>query len=355
MMNLLVTGAAGFIGSNFVYHMLASDQTCTVVGLDKLAYAGNYDNLTALPEDQLRRFTFIKGDIVDRTLIEQLFQECGFDALVNFAAETHVDRSIHDAQPFLMTNVVGTQCLLDTATRHWRKGSGWPSLCRFVQVSTDEVYGSLGSDGYFTERTPLAPRNPYSASKAAADHLVQACHHTFGLPTCITRCSNNYGPYQFPEKLIPLMIRNALRHEELPVYGDGRQVRDWLYVADHCRAIELVLRDGQPGQVYNVGGHNERENITIVRNLLASLREHARDPEINEGLIRHVEDRLGHDRRYAIDASKIESELGWRPTVAFEQGIARTIDWYLENRQWTERVISGEYLRFYELNYHVRQ
>jgi dTDP-glucose 4,6-dehydratase len=353
-MTLLVTGAAGFIGSNFVYHLLAEEPGCRVVGLDKLTYAGNLENLSALPAEHARRFVFVKGDIDDRALLDRLFAEHGFDGLVNFAAESHVDRAIHDAQVFLTTNVLGTHALLEAARRHWKAADGWRENTRFVQVSTDEVYGSLGQQGFFSEQSPLAPRNPYAASKASADHLVQAFHHTFGLPASITRCSNNYGPYQFPEKLIPLMIRNALRHEPLPVYGDGRQVRDWLYVEDHCRAIARVLRAGRPGQVYNIGGHHERENIDLVRSLLAALRQRTGDARIDERLIRHVEDRPGHDRRYAIDASRIEAELGWTPRVAFEQGLERTIGWYLEHRDWTERVISGEYLDFYEKNYAAR-
>ncbi len=348
-MKLLVTGVAGFIGSNFVYHLLETDPGARLVGLDKLTYAGNYENLEALPAEARERFRFVKGDINDRALVERLFSEHAFDGVVNFAAESHVDRAIEDSQIFLETNVLGTQNLLDAARRH---GAG--TGVRFLQISTDEVYGELGPSGMFTEETPLAPRNPYSASKAAADHLALAFHHTYGMPVLITRCSNNYGPYQFPEKLIPLMIRNALRHEPLPVYGDGKHVRDWLYVRDHCRAVEMVLRSGTPGRVYNVGGNNERENLFVVRKLLSVLRERTGDPEIGEGLIRHIEDRPGHDRRYAIDATRIRTELGWEPETPFEVGIERTIDWYLAHRDWTERVVSGEYLRFYEQNYSGR-
>lgn len=350
-MNVLVTGAAGFIGSNFVYHYLESEPEGRVVGVDALTYSGNLENLSALPEASRQRFEFVKADICDRPQVEGLLKERQLNAVVHFAAESHVDRSIQEATAFLKTNVLGTQILLDAARAAWRDGSSWLSGVKFVQVSTDEVYGELGPKGSFSEQTPLAPRNPYSASKAAADHLVSAAHHTHGLPACITRCSNNYGPYQFPEKLIPLMIRNALKHETLPVYGDGRQVRDWLFVRDHCRAIELVLASGAPGRVYNIGGNNERENIVVVNHLLDVLSERTGDGAIGPALVDHVTDRPGHDRRYAIDASRIRTELGWAPTITFEEGIVSTIDWYLDNSDWCERVISGEYLDFYEHNY----
>lgn len=350
-MKILVTGAAGFIGSNFVHVLLKHDPACRVVVLDKLTYAGNYENLAGMPPEFAARLVFVKGDINDRPLLDRLFLEHEFDKVMHFAAESHVDRSIDNAEVFLATNVLGTHALLEAARKHWRSGNAWRSGRRFVQVSTDEVYGSLGAEGHFQETTPVAPRNPYAASKASADHLVLAFQHTFGLPACITRCSNNYGPFQFPEKLIPLMIRNALRHEHLPVYGDGRQIRDWLFVEDHCRALIRVLDGGRSGEVYNIGGRRELENLTLVKVLLDALRSRTGDPAIGAHLIQHVADRPGHDRRYAIDATKIERELGWRPEVEFEQGLARTVDWYLAHREWTERIISGEYLDFYEKNY----
>ena len=353
-MQILVTGVCGFIGSNFVYHLLGSDKDCQIVGVDKLTYAGNYENLVALPKASQARFRFVKGDINDGEHIEQLFEEYDFSAVINFAAESHVDRSIHDSQVFLVTNVLGTQTLLDVAKKHWKADVGYRSDCRFVQISTDEVYGALGSQGKFCENTPLSPRNPYSASKTAADHICMAYYHTYGFPVSITRCSNNYGPYQFPEKLIPLIIRNALKHERLPVYGDGLQVRDWLYVEDHCRAVNLVWQQAAPGEVYNIGGNNERENLGLVRVILDILHQRTNDAKINHDLIQHVEDRLGHDRRYAIDASKIEHELGWTPRVSFEEGIRSTIDWYLQHQSWTDHVISGEYRDFYAKNYETR-
>ena len=354
MTHLLVTGVAGFIGSNFVYHVLGTHPEISIVGLDSLTYAGNLENLAALGKKEQERFTFVKGDIGDRPLADSLFSEHAIDAVVNFAAESHVDRSIKDPQLFLRTNILGTCTLLDAARAAWHRDGRWLPGCRFLQVSTDEVYGSLGPEGYFTEETPLDPHSPYSASKAAADMIVKAYHDTFGMPVLITRCSNNYGPYQFPEKLIPLMIRNALQHRPLPVYGDGKNVRDWLYVEDHCRAIEVVLKNGRPGGVYNIGGNNEWENIAIVRLLLSILREETGDPGINENLIQFVKDRPGHDRRYAIDSTRISRELGWEPVTSFPDGIKKTVRWYLDHREWMERVISGEYLSFYERNYEQR-
>ncbi len=354
MTHLLVTGVAGFIGSNFVYHVLGTHPEISIVGLDSLTYAGNLENLAALGKKEQERFTFVKGDIGDRPLADSLFSEHAINAVVNFAAESHVDRSIEDPQLFLRTNILGTCTLLDAARAAWHRDGRWLPGCRFLQVSTDEVYGSLGPEGYFTEETPLDPHSPYSASKAAADMIVKAYHDTFGMPVLITRCSNNYGPYQFPEKLIPLMIRNALQHRPLPVYGDGKNVRDWLYVEDHCRAIEVVLKNGRPGRVYNIGGNNEWENIAIVRLLLSILREETGDPGINESLIQFVKDRPGHDRRYAIDSTRISRELGWEPVTSFPDGIKKTVRWYLDHREWMERVISGEYLSFYERNYEQR-
>lgn len=336
-MKLLVTGGAGFIGSNFIHHLLAGDSDWELVNFDALTYAGNLENLAQLKDDP--RYRFVKGDVSNPQEVTEVLDD-SFDAIVHFAAESHVDRSIEGARIFLETNVLGTQVLLERA-----KGLGG---MRFVMVSTDEVYGSLGpKDEAFSETTPLAPNSPYSASKASADLLCRAYHHTFGLPVLITRCSNNYGPFQFPEKLIPLMISNALQDEPLPVYGDGKNVRDWLYVRDHCSAIEAVLTKGCPGEIYNIGGDSQRENIEVVRRLLEILGK-------PESLIRYVGDRLGHDRRYAIDASKIKRELGWRPRIRFEEGLAETVQWYLEHEKWLEQVRSGEYRAYYQRMYSGR-
>ena len=346
-MTILVTGVAGFIGSNFVYYYLRKHKDRKIIGLDKLTYAGNLDNLSKLSEEEKNRFTFIKGDINDRKLLEEIYSKYEIDGVINFAAESHVDRSIHDPGIFVKTNVLGTQTLLHVFKEHYDERKKQ----KFLHISTDEVYGALGPTGYFTEETPLDPHSPYSASKASSDLIVKAYHDTYGLNTNITRCSNNYGPYQFPEKLIPLMIHNALNHKELPVYGDGKQIRDWLYVEDHCKAIDLVFEKGKSGEVYNIGGHNEKENIEIVKLIITYLQEKTKDKEINEGLIKHVKDRLGHDRRYAIDPTKIKNELGWEPETRFEDGIKKTIDWYLENQEWMKKVIAGEYMEFYRRNY----
>jgi dTDP-glucose 4,6-dehydratase len=326
MKRILVTGGCGFIGANFIRLELEAYPDFEITNLDALTYAGNPDNLAGLDDEP--RYRFVQGDIADRPLVMELVAE-GFDAVVNFAAESHVDRSIDDAMPFLRTNVVGTQCLLDAA-----RAADTP---RYVQVSTDEVYGTLRpNDPPFTEKTPLAPNSPYAASKAGADLLVRAAHHTHGMDTVITRCSNNYGPYQFPEKLIPLFITNALADIPLPVYGDGRQVRDWIHVTDHCRGIDAVLRRGRPGVVYNFGGRSERFNLDVTRAVLKLTGK-------PESLICHVTDRPGHDRRYAVDCSRAEAELGWRPTVVFEEGLAATVDWYRTHTDWVERVRSGAY------------
>lgn len=326
MKRLLVTGGCGFIGANFVRLQLATYPDITITNLDALTYAGNPDNLRDLESDS--RYRFVHGDIANRDLVFSLIGE-GFDAVVHFAAESHVDRSINDATPFLTTNLTGTQCLLDAV-----RAAGTP---RYVQVSTDEVYGTLGpEDPAFTEKTPLAPNSPYAASKAGADLLVRAAYHTHNLPVITTRCSNNYGPYQFPEKLIPLFITNALADKPLPVYGDGRQVRDWIHVSDHCRGVDAALRHGQPGEVYNFGGRCERYNLDITAAIL-SLTGKPKD------LIRHVTDRPGHDRRYAVDCSYAEATLGWRPQVKFETGLAETVAWYRNNTEWVERVRSGAY------------
>ena len=333
-MKILVTGGCGFIGSNFVHFMLKAHPDCTIVNLDKLTYAGNLENLADVEKHP--RYRFVKGDICDRKTVETVFRDHGIDAVINFAAESHVDRSITGPSIFIETNVSGTNVLLEVAKDY--------RVQRFVQISTDEVYGSLGSSGRFTETTPLHPNSPYSASKASADLLALAYHHTFALPVVITRCSNNYGPYQFPEKLIPLMIANALDGKSLPVYGDGLNVRDWLYVKDHCGAIDAVLHRGNIGEVYNIGGNNERPNIDIVKQLLKKLGK-------PESLITHVKDRLGHDRRYAIDATKIMSELNWKPSVTFEQGLNETVDWYISREAWWRRIVSGEYQEYYRKMY----
>ena len=336
-MNILVTGGAGFIGSNFVYFEQQYHPEDRVVCLDKLTYAGNLRNL----EDAMKNenFRFVKGDIADRDCVFPLFEEEKFDIVVNFAAESHVDRSVEDPGIFLQTNILGTQVLMDACRKY--------GIGRYHQVSTDEVYGDLPLDRpdlFFTEETPIHTSSPYSASKASADLLVQAYHRTFGLPVSITRCSNNYGPYHFPEKLIPLMISRALNDESLPVYGTGENIRDWLYVEDHCRAIDLVMRQGRVGEVYNIGGHNERANLDVVKTILKAL-------DKPESLITYVKDRPGHDRRYAIDPTKIHNELGWLPETSFDVGIDRTIRWYLDNRAWWEEILAGDYQNYYEKMY----
>ncbi|HET7930452.1 MAG TPA: dTDP-glucose 4,6-dehydratase [Rhodanobacteraceae bacterium] len=342
MATLLVTGGAGFIGGNFVLQAVADG--LTVVNLDKLTYAGNLDTLQ--PLDGNPRHRFVQGDIGDRALVAQLLAEHQPDAVVNFAAESHVDRSIDGPAAFVDTNVVGTLALLEAVRDHWKAlDESRRAAFRFLHVSTDEVYGSLGESGKFTENTPYAPNSPYSASKAASDHLVRAFHHTYGLPVLTTNCSNNYGPYQFPEKLIPLVIARALAGEPLPVYGDGRNIRDWLFVLDHCSAIRRVLEAGVVGETYNVGGDAERENIAVVKAICALLdaRRPLADGRKRESLIEFVKDRPGHDRRYAIDSSKLQRELGWKPAVDFETGIAQTVDWYLANQPWVQRVLDGSY------------
>ncbi|WP_428909665.1 dTDP-glucose 4,6-dehydratase [Niallia sp. Krafla_26] len=333
-MKLLVTGGAGFIGSNFVRYMVNKYPAYQVYNLDLLTYAGNLENLKDIEEKE--NYHFVKGDIADRNFVNKLFEDEKFDYVLNFAAESHVDRSITNPEIFVQTNIQGTLVLLDAA-----KAIG---VKKYLQVSTDEVYGTLGETGYFTETTPLAPNSPYSASKTGADLLVRAYHETYGLPVNITRCSNNYGPYHFPEKLIPLMIINALHDKELPIYGDGLNVRDWLHVEDHCQAIDLVLHKGKNGEVYNVGGNNERTNIDIVKTILKQLGK-------PESLIKFVKDRPGHDRRYAIDATKLKEELGWKPKYTFETGIEQTIKWYLDNQEWWQNIISGEYQEYFKSQY----
>ncbi|WP_458072335.1 dTDP-glucose 4,6-dehydratase [Rhodanobacter sp. BL-MT-08] len=342
MKTLLVTGGAGFIGANFV--LQAVGDGLTVINLDKLTYAGNPDTLSSLQHNA--RHIFVQGDIGDRELVDRLLAKHQPEAVVNFAAESHVDRSIDGPSEFVHTNVVGTLALLESARDYWRGlDDAKRGAFRFLHVSTDEVYGSLGAEGSFTEETAYAPNSPYSASKAASDHLVRAFHHTYGLPTLTTNCSNNYGPYQFPEKLIPLIIQKALAGEPLPVYGDGLNIRDWLYVGDHCSAIRCVLDSGRVGETYNVGGNAERENIVVVKVICALLDEVQRlaDGRARESLITYVKDRPGHDRRYAIDSSKLQRELGWKPSQTFETGIRQTVQWYLSNQQWIQRVLDGSY------------
>lgn len=344
MLTLLVTGGAGFIGGNFVHHILETTDA-RVVNLDLLTYAGNLDTLADLKDNP--RHVFVQGDIADSALVARLLAEYEVDAVVNFAAESHVDRSIDGPAQFVQTNVVGTFNLLDCSRAHWAKRSGAAKdAFRFLHVSTDEVYGSLGPTGLFTESTPYAPNSPYSASKAASDHLVRAWFHTYGLPVLTTNCSNNYGPYQFPEKLIPLMILKAQRGESLPIYGDGGNVRDWLYVVDHCRAILRVLEAGRPGEVYNVGGNSEKTNLEVVDTLCALLDKRLPDSPYrpHAGLKTFVKDRPGHDRRYAIDAGKLKRELGWEPAETFESGMRLTVDWYLDHPDWCRRVTDGSYL-----------
>ncbi|TSA20087.1 MAG: dTDP-glucose 4,6-dehydratase [Betaproteobacteria bacterium] len=348
---ILVTGGAGFIGANFVLDWLAGTDEA-VVNLDKLTYAGNLENLASLDGDA--RHHFVRGDIGDRKVVDRLLAEHRPRAVINFAAESHVDRSIHGPEDFVQTNVVGTFHLLEAARAYWGGLNATDQAAfRFLHVSTDEVYGSLGpTDAPFTETTAYAPNSPYSASKAASDHLVRAYHHTYGLPVLTTNCSNNYGPFQFPEKLIPLMIHNALTGKPLPIYGDGQNVRDWLYVADHCSAIRRVLEAGRPGEVYNIGGWNEMPNLAIVHTICTLLDEMQPDPAgAYARLITHVHDRPGHDRRYAIDATKIDRELGWRPAETFATGIKKTVRWYLDQQGWTANIVSGEYRQWLTTNY----
>lgn len=335
MSRILVTGGAGFIGSNFIRYMVNKYSEYEIINLDALTYCGNLENLKDMENKD--NYSFVKGDIADKDIVDDLVKGC--DYVINFAAETHVDRSIDDPEIFIKSNVLGTQVLLNAAKMH--------GVEKYIQISTDEVYGSLGKEGYFSETTPLQPNSPYSASKASGDLITRAYSQTYGLPINITRCSNNYGPYQFPEKLIPLMISNALENKKLPLYGDGKNVRDWLHVHDHCAAIDLVLHDGRAGEVYNIGGNNERQNIEIVKLILNEL-------DRDESLIEFVTDRLGHDRRYAIDSSKIQNELGWKPSYTFEKGIRETIGWYLDNQDWISQVKSGQYQQYYEKMYSQR-
>mgnify|MGYP002616944273 CR=1 FL=1 len=377
MRTYLVTGGAGFIGSNYIHYMFRKyDNEIRIINVDALTYAGNLENLKDI--ENRDNYTFVKANICDKEAIAKIFAENDIDRVVHFAAESHVDRSIENPQLFLVTNILGTQNLLDSARKAWVTGKAatgypeWREGVRFHQVSTDEVYGSLGAEGYFHETTPLDPRSPYSASKTSADLFVQAYSETYKMPVSITRCSNNYGPYHFPEKLIPLIIKNILEGKPLPVYGDGTNVRDWLYVEDHCKAIDLVIHKGRAGEVYNVGGHNEKQNIEIVKLTISTIRRlMTEQPEyrqvlkkkemgadgqisidwINESLITFVKDRLGHDQRYAIDPTKITNELGWTPETSFEIGIVKTIRWYLDNQKWVEDITGGDYMKYYEQMY----
>ena len=348
MRTILVTGGAGFIGSNFIRFILNKHPEYKVINVDALTYAGNLENLKDVCDNP--NYTFIKADIRDRKKIEEIFTNFKIDNVINFAAESHVDRSIEEPEIFLTTNVIGTQVLLDVAKKQWKINpedkycKKYRSGVKFLQVSTDEVYGALEETGKFVETMPLMPNSPYSASKASADMIVRAYQKTFGMPVNITRCSNNYGPYQFPEKLIPLMINNCLKGKDLPVYGDGMQVRDWLHVYDHCSAIDVVLHNGVDGEIYNIGGNNEKTNIEIVKLIIKTLGK-------SENLIKYVKDRPGHDRRYAIDNTKITTQLGWKPVYTFEQGIKETIEWYLNNTEWIENIVSGDYMKYYESMY----
>ena len=357
----LVTGGAGFIGANFIHYTLENRSDISIINLDKLTYAGNLENLSCIEET--KNYHFIKGDIVDAQLVADIFEGKKnpvnnkmkqIDYVINFAAESHVDRSIQGSGEFVMTNVVGTNNLLQIAKKAWSDLADYKDK-RFIHVSTDEVYGSLGSEGKFTENTPYDPKNPYSASKAAADHLVRAYYHTYSFPAIITNCSNNYGPYQFPEKLIPLAINNALNNKAIPVYGKGENIRDWIYVRDHCRALDMVLNNGRPGQSYNIGGNSEKKNIEVVTSICEILDELLPTGRSYKELVTFVEDRPGHDLRYAVDYTKINQELGWKPLVSFEEGLKKTVKWYLDNRGWVENVTSGEYLTYYEKQYGNRQ
>ncbi len=338
-MKLFITGGAGFIGSNFIRYILTKHNSYKIVNFDKLTYAGNLQNLVDVEKTFSDQYQFIHGDICDKDKLISIFEEEKFDAIINFAAETHVDRSIIDSDIFIQTNIIGTKVLLDTAMKY--------DVPKYIQISTDEVYGSLGPDGKFTEDSPLSPNSPYSASKASADMLVNSYYKTYDLPVMITRCSNNYGPYQFPEKLIPLMIMNASEGKPLPIYGDGNNIRDWIYVDDHSSAVQSVLEKGKPGKVYNIGGDCEMENIDVVETILSKMNK-------SKDLIEYIKDRPGHDKRYAMDYSLMESDLSWEPKIHFEDGIKRTIEWYMINDQWLNNIITKEYLRYYEQNYSQR-
>lgn len=348
MKTYLVTGGAGFIGSNFILFMLKKYSDIKIINLDKLTYAGNLDNLKSVENDE--RYIFIKGDICNKRLIKEIFKKYTIDYIVHFAAESHVDRSINNPEVFVKPNVLGTVTVLNAAKEVWEKDGRWKEGVKFVHISTDEVYGSLGDIGYFTEDTNLDPHSPYSASKASADLIVKSYYDTYKMPVNITRCSNNYGPFQFPEKLIPLIINNCIEKEELPIYGDGLNVRDWIYVEDHVRAIDMVINSGRIGEVYNIGGRNERTNIDIVKSIIDYFKKNV-DYTIDESLIKFIEDRKGHDRRYGIDSTKINEELGWYPKMDFYVGMKKTIQWYLNNQDWINNIKLGEYKKYYNKMY----
>lgn len=354
--NILITGGCGFIGTNFIRFLLAGPSQCRIINLDKLTYAGNQRNLESIAANP--QYRFVQGDIRDYALLEEIFADEEIGTVIHFAAESHVDRSIYGPADFISTNVTGTLTLLEAARKVWLSSPGAErETFRFLHVSTDEVYGSLGETGAFSEETPYDPRSPYSASKAGSDHLVSAYFHTYGIPTLITNCSNNYGPYQFPEKLIPLVITNGLAGKELPVYGDGNNVRDWLHVEDHCRAILAVLEKGTPGETYNIGANNEKRNIEVVEAICDLLDEKSGLLDGNRrrrSLITFVNDRPGHDRRYAINAAKIKKQLGWRPAISFARGLEQTVDWYLANQDWLQSVLDGSYRQYYKKMYEGR-
>ena len=335
---VIITGGAGFIGSNFIHYLLKKDQCVEIINYDKLTYAGNLWNLKDIEDNS--NYHFIKGDICDKNKLETAFKEYSPEYVINFAAESHVDRSIQNPEEFIRTNVLGVQSLLNISHEN--------SVKKYIQISTDEVYGSLGNSGFFTEKNQLEPNSPYSASKASADLLARAYYKTYSFPVIVTRCSNNYGPYQFPEKLIPLIISNCLNGKKIPVYGDGLNIRDWIYVEDHCSAIDAVMQKGEIGEIYNIGGNNEKTNIEILKTIISILSEKIPESDISESLISFVEDRKGHDRRYAIDSSKIQKELGWKPAVSFEEGILKTVEWYLNNQEWLKSILNEDYQNYYE-------
>ena len=353
MRNIIVTGGAGFIGANFVKYILKEDKEAKIINVDKLTYAGNLENLSEV--EQNKNYIFEKADICDKVAIESIFSKYDIDTVINFAAESHVDRSINDPTEFINTNIKGTQILLDVAKKNWTIGEDkYKEKAKYIQISTDEVYGSLvGRDTFFTEKTPLNPHSPYSASKASADLLVKAYYDTYKFPACITRCSNNYGPYQFPEKFIPLIINNCIKHNKIPVYGEGDNIRDWLYVEDHCKAIYKVLQNGKLGEVYNIGGHNEKTNMEIVNIIIKYLNLNL-DKTITTDLIVHVKDRKGHDKRYGMNPEKISNELNWKPETRFDEGIIKTIQWYLDNEKWLNNVTNGKYQDYYKKMYEVK-
>lgn len=347
---ILITGGAGFIGSHVVRLFVTNYPEYRIINLDKLTYAGNLENLKDI--EHADNYVFVKGDITDTATIEKIFQQYVFDGIIHLAAESHVDRSITNPLEFIYTNILGTATLLNAARIAWKENF---SGKLFYHISTDEVYGSLGSEGFFKETTAYDPRSPYSASKASSDHLVRAYHHTFGLPIVVSNCSNNYGPNQFPEKLIPLMINNIIHNKPLPVYGKGENIRDWLYVEDHAKAIDLIFHNGKPGETYNIGGHNEWKNIDLIHLLCKIMdRKLGRNPGTCESLISYVKDRAGHDLRYAIDSAKLTTSLGWKPSLQFEEGLEKTVDWYLANEAWLKNITSGDYLKYYEQQYHNR-